>query len=167
VEPGQLRIDEAVKEKERGEKRIGDTKTVGSQAYVSISLGLQEELEIDARLLGQRLQIALQIVAQSERSSSLVREDQVRRCCPRVGMIRPLLPARLKPGDKGTLAKSLSVIQETSAKILGDLFPEERARPQQPRESQPVARGAGASGHASRADHPRPAPQEPTVTLDR
>jgi integrase len=46
LEPGQLRIDEAVKEKERGEKRIGDTKTPGSRAYVSISQGLQQELEI-------------------------------------------------------------------------------------------------------------------------
>jgi integrase len=46
VEPGQLRIDESVKEKERGAKRIGDTKTPGSRAYVGISQGLQEELEI-------------------------------------------------------------------------------------------------------------------------
>ena len=46
VEPGRLRIDEAVKEKERGAKRIGETKTPGSRAYVSISQGLQEELEI-------------------------------------------------------------------------------------------------------------------------
>jgi integrase len=46
VDAGQLRIDEAVKEKERGDKRIGDTKTPGSRAYVSISQGLQEELEI-------------------------------------------------------------------------------------------------------------------------
>ena len=60
-------------------------------------------------------------------------------------------------GDKETLAESLSVIQETSAKILGDLFPEERARPPQPRESQSLARGAGVSGHATKADHPLPA----------
>jgi integrase len=46
VEPGRLRIDEALKEKERGEKRIGDTKTVGSRAYVMISQGLQEEIEM-------------------------------------------------------------------------------------------------------------------------
>ncbi len=46
VKPGQLRIDEAIKEKERGEKRIGDTKTPDSRAYVTISQGLQEELEI-------------------------------------------------------------------------------------------------------------------------
>ena len=46
VESGQLRVDEAVKEKERGAKRIGDTKTVGSRAYVTISQGLQEELEM-------------------------------------------------------------------------------------------------------------------------
>jgi integrase len=46
VETGQLKIDEAVKEAERGARRIGDTKTTGSQAYVGISTGLQEELEI-------------------------------------------------------------------------------------------------------------------------
>jgi integrase len=46
VETGQLRIDEAVKEAERGSRRIGDTKTTGSRAYVGISKGLQEELDI-------------------------------------------------------------------------------------------------------------------------
>jgi len=46
VEPGQLRIDEAVKEAERGAKRIGETKTAGSMAYVGISSGLQEELDM-------------------------------------------------------------------------------------------------------------------------
>jgi integrase len=46
VETGQLKIDEAVKETERGSRRIGKTKTTGSQAYVGISAGLQEELEI-------------------------------------------------------------------------------------------------------------------------
>ena len=34
IELGQLRIDEAVKEFERGDQRIGDTKTMGSRAYV-------------------------------------------------------------------------------------------------------------------------------------
>jgi integrase len=46
VEPGQLRIDEAVKEVECGNRRIGDTKTTGSRAYVGISEGLQQELDI-------------------------------------------------------------------------------------------------------------------------
>jgi integrase len=46
VEFGQLRIDEAIKETERGDRRIGDTKTTGSRAYVAISTGLQQELEI-------------------------------------------------------------------------------------------------------------------------
>ena len=46
VEPRQLRIDESLKEKETGDKRIGETKTPGSRAYVSISQGLQEELDI-------------------------------------------------------------------------------------------------------------------------
>ena len=43
---GQLRIDEAIKEFERGDRRIGETKTTGSLAYVGISKGLREELEI-------------------------------------------------------------------------------------------------------------------------
>jgi integrase len=46
IEKGQLRIDEAVKDVERGNRRIGETKTSGSRAYVGISSGLQEELEI-------------------------------------------------------------------------------------------------------------------------
>jgi integrase len=46
IEPGQLRIDEAIKEVERGDRRIGETKTTGSRAYVGISKGLQEELDI-------------------------------------------------------------------------------------------------------------------------
>jgi integrase len=46
VESGQLRIDEALKETERGDRRIGDTKTTGSRAYVGVSSGLQQELEI-------------------------------------------------------------------------------------------------------------------------
>jgi integrase len=39
VEPGQLRIDEAVKETERGECRISDTKTTGSRGYVACRFG--------------------------------------------------------------------------------------------------------------------------------
>jgi len=46
IEPGQLRIDEAVKEAERGDRRIGETKTSSSRGYVGISQGLQEELDI-------------------------------------------------------------------------------------------------------------------------
>jgi integrase len=46
VEPGQLRIDEAVKEAERGAKRVGQTKTLSSCAYVGISEGLKEEIDI-------------------------------------------------------------------------------------------------------------------------
>jgi hypothetical protein len=34
-------------------------------------------------------------------------------------------------GDKATLVKSLSAIQETSAKILDELLPEERSAPSQ------------------------------------
>jgi integrase len=54
VGEGQLRIDEAVKEAERGAKRIGDTKTTGSRAYVGISSGLQEELDIWIQGLRQK-----------------------------------------------------------------------------------------------------------------
>ncbi len=43
---GQLRIDETVKEVERGARRIGGTKTTGSRACVGISDGLQQELEM-------------------------------------------------------------------------------------------------------------------------
>jgi len=46
VQPGQLRVDEAVKETERGNRRIGETKTTGSMAYVGVSTGLQQEIEI-------------------------------------------------------------------------------------------------------------------------
>jgi integrase len=46
VEPRQLRIDESVKEFERGDRRIGETKTTGSRAYVGIGKGLQEELDM-------------------------------------------------------------------------------------------------------------------------
>ena len=46
VEPGRLRIDEAVKETERGARRIGDTKTASSRSYVTVSEGLQQELEM-------------------------------------------------------------------------------------------------------------------------
>jgi integrase len=54
VQPGQLRIDEAVKESERGKRRIGDTKTVASRGYVGISTGLQEELDIWIRARHQK-----------------------------------------------------------------------------------------------------------------
>jgi hypothetical protein len=40
-------------------------------------------------------------------------------------------------GDKRTLAESLSVIQETSAKILSDLLPEHRSASRHEREPQP------------------------------
>jgi integrase len=46
VEPGRLRIDEALHEKEKGPYRIGDPKTEGSKAYVAISAGLEEEIRI-------------------------------------------------------------------------------------------------------------------------
>jgi integrase len=44
VEPGLLRIDEALKETEKGPDRIGETKTESSNAYVSISEDLHQEI---------------------------------------------------------------------------------------------------------------------------
>jgi integrase len=43
---GGLRIDEALKEKERGADRIGDPKTEGSKAFVAVSPGLRQEIEM-------------------------------------------------------------------------------------------------------------------------
>jgi integrase len=44
VEPKLLRIDEAIKDTERGSARIGETKTESSNAYVSISDDLHKEI---------------------------------------------------------------------------------------------------------------------------
>lgn len=44
IEPGLLRIDEALKETEKGANRIGETKTESSNAYVSISEDLYKEI---------------------------------------------------------------------------------------------------------------------------
>lgn len=44
IESGILRIDEALKETEKGPARIGDTKSVTSNGYVSISPELEKEL---------------------------------------------------------------------------------------------------------------------------
>jgi integrase len=46
IETGRLRIDEAVKDTERGTNRVGNPKTTGSVAYVTMSEGLQEELRM-------------------------------------------------------------------------------------------------------------------------
>jgi integrase len=50
VEPGLLRIDEALKETEKGSNRVGETKTRGSNAYVSISRELHREIETWVKL---------------------------------------------------------------------------------------------------------------------
>jgi len=55
VEPLQLRVDESLKETERGEKRLGArTKTRGSKGYVAISADLEREIRgwIDFLSLG-------------------------------------------------------------------------------------------------------------------
>jgi integrase len=44
LEPGILRIDEALKEMEKGAARIGDTKSTTSNGYVAISPDLEKEL---------------------------------------------------------------------------------------------------------------------------
>lgn len=46
VEPKLLRIDEALKETEKGADRVGDTKTTSANAYVSISDDLYEEITL-------------------------------------------------------------------------------------------------------------------------
>jgi len=45
VAVGTLRIDEAIKEKEKGEKRLGETKSATSKGYVCVSVGLYEEIQ--------------------------------------------------------------------------------------------------------------------------
>ena len=45
-EPELLRIDEALKETEKGADRVGDTKTTSSNAYVSISEDLYKEIKL-------------------------------------------------------------------------------------------------------------------------
>jgi integrase len=44
VEPGIVRIDEALKESEKGSARIGDTKSTTSNGYVSVSPELEKEI---------------------------------------------------------------------------------------------------------------------------
>jgi integrase len=46
VEPKLLRIDEALKETEKGANRVGETKTSASNAYVSISEDLHKEIVV-------------------------------------------------------------------------------------------------------------------------
>lgn len=44
IESGTLRVDEALKENEKGADRIGDTKSIASDGYVSISTDLEKEI---------------------------------------------------------------------------------------------------------------------------
>jgi integrase len=44
IEPGILRVDEALKESEKGAARVGDTKSVSSDGYVSVSPELEKEI---------------------------------------------------------------------------------------------------------------------------
>ena len=39
-----MRIDEAIKEKEKGEKRLGETKSIGSTGFVSLPDGIYQEI---------------------------------------------------------------------------------------------------------------------------
>jgi integrase len=52
VEPGRIRVDEAIKQAEKGADRLGDPKTEGSKAYVAISPALQDELDRWLQYLG-------------------------------------------------------------------------------------------------------------------
>ena len=45
IEPSLIRIDEALKETEKGERRIGETKSATSNGYVAISCELQKEID--------------------------------------------------------------------------------------------------------------------------
>jgi len=45
VTPSALLIDEAIKEKEKGANRLGETKSVASNGYVCISSGLHQEIQ--------------------------------------------------------------------------------------------------------------------------
>lgn len=52
VEPGQIRVDEAIKDHEQGDDRLGDPKTKGSRGYVASTEGLDEEITEWVRELG-------------------------------------------------------------------------------------------------------------------
>jgi hypothetical protein len=77
-------------------------------------------------------------------------------------------------GNKKTLAESLSVIQETSSKILDQLLPEQRMAPIHEKESQGAFTDKSAQAHD---DHGRGATQSPpagqmpdqsdSISLDR
>ena len=78
-------------------------------------------------------------------------------------------------GDKKTLADSLAVIQQTSAKILDEILPEERPRPQSSQDHASAHRPAPPrtedSHHPQGAqpgpDQPRPSESPEPVTWDR
>jgi hypothetical protein len=78
-------------------------------------------------------------------------------------------------GDKKTLAESLSVIQETSSKILDQLLPEQRMAPAHEKESQGAFTDKSAQSHdePGRAGPAQPAPasqmpdQSDSISLDR
>ena len=64
-------------------------------------------------------------------------------------------------GDKKTLAESLAVIQETSAKILNDLLPEQRLAP---------SRRASTAPNPTEREQAQPnriTQHEQTISLDR
>jgi integrase len=59
IEPDRIRIDQALKEAEKGQNRIGqegDTKTPDSAGYVALSRSLQEEIENWRMVRGERKQ---------------------------------------------------------------------------------------------------------------
>jgi integrase len=60
IEPGILRVDEALKETEKGSARIGDTKSSSSNGYVSIRSELEKELRtwLQMRAVGDAYHIS-------------------------------------------------------------------------------------------------------------
>ena len=77
IEPGILRIDEALKETEKGSDRIGETKSTSSNGYVSISPELEKELRtwLKMRAVGDPYHIS----AEPKPNDLLFRPKPVRR----------------------------------------------------------------------------------------
>ena len=79
-------------------------------------------------------------------------------------------------GDKKTLAESLAVIQETSARILDELLTQQRIAQPQQHESElqtnapaprTTSRTEPSTSHSLGRDNPSPTMEAPTVSLDR
>jgi RNA polymerase sigma factor (sigma-70 family) len=69
-------------------------------------------------------------------------------------------------GDARTLAESLATIQETSSRILADLFPEERLAATPERTSLPASAHSRVFDAAAQREPTRPAPEPPAAGPD-